>query len=223
MASHGDGRSLRSWCLAVMLAVAMSTAALSPAEVCEADLLFVVTDSGNAITEVTQGIGALPIDHVAIAHRIGGNNGPLYVIEATPRDGVTLTPIDSLMARVDGKGSVVVGRVNREFDTAGSVRRALSYVGRPYDVYFMSDDSAIYCSELVQLCYRTTNSESVFPTIAMSFHDSSGRITPFWRQHYAAQGLDVPEGAPGTNPGQLSRNEAVTILDGRLLMVVSRP
>ena len=38
----------------------------------EGDLLFVCSDSANAITEVTSGVEQLPIDHVGIVHRIGG-------------------------------------------------------------------------------------------------------------------------------------------------------
>ena len=52
----------------------------------------------------------------------------------------------------------------------------------------------------------------VFSTIPMSFHDSTGKVTEFWTKFYAARGLEVPEGEPGTNPGQLSRDPSVKIL-----------
>ena len=40
----------------------------------------------------------------------------------------------------------------------------------------------------------------------------SGRITPYWHDYYARQGLQVPEGEPGSNPGDLSRSAAICIL-----------
>ncbi len=52
----------------------------------------------------------------------------------------------------------------------------------------------------------------VFGTIPMSFHDSAGRVTEFWTKFYEVRGLTVPEGEPGTNPGQLSRDPNVRIL-----------
>ena len=177
--------------------------------VAEGDLAFVVNREGNAITEVTHGIDGLPIEHVAIMHRIGGDNGPLYVIEAIGR-GVCLTPIDTFLCS-NGACNVVLGRVE-DLDARQSVRKALSYIGVPYDYYFMPDDSAMYCSELVQKCYVDKAGAHVFQPIAMSFHDAQGHITDYWRQHYAAQGLDVPDGAPGSNPGDLSRSKRVRIL-----------
>ena len=52
----------------------------------------------------------------------------------------------------------------------------------------------------------------VFCTIPMSFHDSTGKVTEFWTKFYAARGLTVPEGEPGSNPGRLSRDPNVNIL-----------
>ena len=99
--------------------------------IAEGDLAFVVSQHENAITQVTQGINNLAIDHVAIMHRIGGEDGPLYAIEAYPRHGVCLTPIDSLLQR-DGTGSVIFARVNN-VDAHKSVTQALTHVGKPYD------------------------------------------------------------------------------------------
>jgi hypothetical protein len=46
----------------------------------------------------------------------------------------------------------------------------------------------------------------------MSFHDNSGEITNFWKEYYRKAGKEVPEGAPGSNPGDLSRNPKVKII-----------
>ena len=74
------------------------------------------------------------------------------------------------------------------------------------------DDSAFYCSELVQKCYLDADGHEIFPAIPMSFHDKTGIVTPFWKDYYARRGLEVPEGEPGSNPGDLSRSRHLSIL-----------
>ena len=191
--------------------VTLSLLAGNHGDVHEGDLVFVVNPHGNAITSVTTAIDSLPIDHVAILHRVGGDDGPLYALEAIGA-GVCLTPIDSFINANGGAANLVAGRVEA-VNHHRSVRNALAYAGRPYDYNYMPDDSAIYCSELVQKTYVDTCGRHIFGTIPMTFRDSSGEIHPYWTQHYGKQGLSVPEGEPGTNPGQLSRDKKVKILD----------
>lgn len=192
------------------------------------DLLFVVNGQGNNITDVTDGVDGLGIDHIAVFS--DGN-----VIEAIPEYGVVENPLDSFLVRLSDRESVLVGRIEG-LDVEESVANARKFLGRPYDDIFMPSDSAIYCSELVQKSFvfkdgqkerdhnvkevdsKATGSGTkhfVFGTIPMSFHDSTGNVTEFWAKFYSARGLAVPEGEPGTNPGQLSRDHNVKIL-GRL-------
>lgn len=171
----------------------------------EGDLLFCAQTKDNNITDVTQGVSGLKIDHVAIFHRVGKR---AYALEAIHK-GVCLTPIDSFMAR---RERVLAARLKDTVGVAQSVDRALKFLGKPYDFNFMPDDSAFYCSELVQKSYRYKNGELVFKPIPMSFHDKTGKITKYWTDYYARQGLPVPEGEPGSNPGDLSRSEAIKII-----------
>ena len=192
------------------------------------DLLFVVNGQGNNITDVTDGVDGLGIDHIAVFS--DGN-----VIEAIPEYGVVENPLDSFLVRLSDRESVLVGRIEG-LDVEESVTNARKFLGKPYDDIFMPSDSAIYCSELVQKSFvfkdglkeRDQNVKEVdskaigsgtkhfvFGTIPMSFHDSTGNVTEFWAKFYSARGLAVPEGEPGTNPGQLSRDPNVKIL-GRL-------
>lgn len=199
------------------------------------DLLFVVNGQGNNITDVTDGVDGLGIDHIAVFS--DGN-----VVEAIPEYGVVENPLDSFLVRLSDGESVLVGRIEG-VDVEESVANARKFLGRPYDDIFMPSDSAIYCSELVQKSFvfkdrlkerdhnvkgmavvrddvkdmnpKVTESGDkhfVFGTIPMSFHDSAGRVTEFWTKFYEVRGLTVPEGEPGTNPGQLSRDLNVRIL-----------
>lgn len=178
---------------------------ISAADLREGDLLFCAKQEGDNITDVTQGFKGLKIHHVAIFH---SDKTGAYALEAIHK-GVCLTPLDSFIAR---RESVICGRLKDTVGVARSVERALRLIGKPYDFNFMPDDSAFYCSELVQKCYRRKNGELVFNPIPMSFHDKTGHITPFWHDYYARQNMKVPEGEPGSNPGDLSRSEAITIL-----------
>lgn len=171
----------------------------------EGDLLFCAQTNGNNITDVTQGVDGLKIDHVAILHRTENRT---FALEAIHR-GVCLTPIDSFINR---REIVLAARLRDTVGVARSVERALKYLGKPYDFNFMPDDSAMYCSELVQKSYRHADGRLVFNPIPMSFHDKTGIVTPYWKDYYARQGLAVPEGEPGSNPGDLSRGNAVVIL-----------
>lgn len=173
------------------------------------DLLFFAPTKDNAITKVTQGIGDVAIDHVAIVHR---TDSCITTIEAVHR-GVVEMPIDSTWARARQKAeTVLVGRINGGLDIPASINAALRHMGKPYDFYFEPSDSAIYCSELVQKAFIDIWGKPIFSTIPMSFHTPDGKILPYWTEHYRRVGKTVPEGAPGTNPGQLSRSRRLIIL-----------
>ena len=187
-----DASALVALCLA---AVSCQTQRLSTA-----DLLFHVTPQANAITDVTPGM----IDHVAIV--LNGDS----VIEAVGR-GVVVTPIDSLRRQ---PGYYLIGRVKGVHRTA-SAAHARAYLGRPYDYLYLPDNEAIYCSELVQFSFVDKRGERLFVPIPMSFHDDTGQITDYWRRFYQERGMDVPEGQPGTNPGELSRRRQIRLV-GRL-------
>ena len=179
----------------------------------EGDLLFCCADSSNAITDVTQGYHGLLIDHVAVVHRIGGDDGLLYVIEAK-KPVVCLTPIDTFWN--ENPGGVLICRVNTDVDIRQSVKRCLMRVGRPYDDLYLPGDSAVYCSELVQMNYVDSHGELVFEPVPMSFHDATGQVTEYWREFYAVRGMTVPEGAPGSNPGELSLRPQIKNIAFRL-------
>jgi len=164
------------------------------------DLLFHVVEQGNAITDVTPGM----IDHVAIVLSKDS------VIEAVST-GVKTTPLDSLRQQ---KGCYIIGRV-RKVDAAQSVANARQYLGRKYDRLYLPDNEDIYCSELVQFSFIDTQGRRLFSSIPMSFHDASGRITDYWTKFYRQYNIAVPEGQPGTNPGELSQRKMVRI-KGRL-------
>ena len=192
----------RKWFIDIIIAIVIGLVATScqTYSLKSGDLLFHVVSQGNAITDVTPGM----IDHVAIVTERDS------VIEAVGK-GVKMTPIDSLRQQ---DGHYLVGRV-KGIDSKQSIANAKHYLGRPYDRLYLPDNDAIYCSELVQLSFVDKHGKRLFSPIPMSFHDASGHITPYWQQFYEEQGMEVPEGWPGSNPGELSKRREVRI-KGRL-------
>ncbi|MBQ7422269.1 MAG: hypothetical protein IJV27_09030 [Prevotella sp.] len=177
------------------------------------DLLFVVSPESNAITDVTQGFGGRQIDHVGIALLDSARS--FFVFEAIPEAGFTATPLDSFVRRntpTDSKAAILVGRVTADWDYTATVGRLAQFDGVPYDSLFLPDDSAVYCSELVQKAFVDARGRPVFETIPMQFRDSRGQIPQYFLDFYARHGRKVPEGEPGTNPGQLSRSRQVRIV-----------
>ncbi|MGM9869077.1 MAG: YiiX/YebB-like N1pC/P60 family cysteine hydrolase [Sodaliphilus sp.] len=176
-----------------------------------ADLLFVVNAQGNAITSVTEGYEQLPIDHVAIFYRDSLGLSPCVV--QADYQGVRVCSLADFIADSESASyKLVVGRVMVPFLPRRSVENALSHVGKPYDFYFMPDDKEMYCSELVQKCYVSTSGDLLFSTIPMTFCNATGQVPDYWVKHYQKRGIPIPEGAPGTNPGELSRRPQVRIL-----------
>jgi len=192
----------------VAMCVALPLAGQSLQELQEGDLLFCCADTANAITAVTSGVEELPIDHVAVFHRIGGKKGIPFVVEAI-QPVVQLTPIDTFLYR---SPHVIVGRVTADCSMERSVKKCITMLDKPYDDLYLPGDSAVYCSELVQLNYVTSDGSLVFAPVPMSFHDDSGRVTDYWIDFYRQRGMTVPEGEPGTNPGELSRRPQITII-----------
>ena len=185
-----------------LIAVALCLSAIScqTQRLSTADLLFHVTPQSNAITDVTPGM----IDHVAIVLHADS------AIEAVGR-GVVITPIDTLRQQ---PGYYLIGRV-KGVHRPSSIAHARTYLGRPYDYLYLSNNEAIYCSELVQFSFVDKQGRRLFTPIPMSFHDATGQITDYWLNFYKDRGMDVPEGQPGTNPGELSQRPQIRIV-GRL-------
>lgn len=188
------------------------------ADVSEGDLLFCIESTtqglAGAISAVTSGTDGAKVVHVAIACREPEATS-LSVLEASPSHGVWLTPFQDFISHcehdAEGHPLVIIGRLRDTLGLAASVRRAHRYIGLPYDTLYMPDETEIYCSELVQLSFLRPDGSHIFPTIPMSFSDSSGSIAPYWQQLYGSRGLSVPEGLPGTNPGALSRDTSLFI------------
>ena len=187
---------MKTLCLQFFAAILLASC-MSPWPPRPADLLFHVAEADNAITAVTPGM----IDHVAIM--ISADS----VIEAVGK-GVVTTPLDSLRKQ---KGYYLYARV-RHADRQRSIANARRFLGQPYDSLYLPDNEAVYCSELVLLSFVNKRGKPIFQPVPMTFRDSSGQIPSHWQEFYKRNGMDVPEGLPGSNPSELSQRKGVRII-----------
>lgn len=181
------------------------------------DLLFQVGAGGEmteAISQATGGESAVPFTHVAIA--VVEPDG-VYVLEASGDEGVVMTPLTEFMAgsaQRNGKPMVAVGRLRspeRREIANRVIARAKTFMGQPYDDSFLPDNGRMYCSELVWESFRN-GGEAIFKTRPMNFRAPDGTMPPYWVSHFATLGETIPEGVPGTNPDEMSRDEAIGIV-----------
>lgn len=101
---------------------------------------------------------------------------------------------------------------------AGLIPTALAYGlaqrDVPYDERYLTDEAALYCSELVVDMFKHANGGAAFfAETPMSFSDpATGEILQHWIEHYADFGMPVPEGQPGSHPGEISLDPRLDII-----------
>jgi len=182
------------------------------------DLLFQDLDCGplcDAIEAVTEGVAGKDFSHVGLVYV---QHDSVFVIEASGQD-VHLTPVARFFDRSrDSAGhfKIVAGRVKKPYRAlaAAAVSYALSQEGTPYDAAFLYDNGKYYCSELVYDAFMHANGgKPFFRLYPMTFKDpAAGKTFPVWEQYYTDLQMAIPEGAPGCNPGGISRSGRIRIV-----------
>ena len=176
----------------------------------DGDLLFQVSGTSvmsKAIAASTAQKDTLAFDHVAIA--VVRPDSTVNVIEASPLTGVTLTTLDSFLASapmIDGRPAVVVKRLTIPFSAQKVMEKAKSFIGMDYDWWYLPDNDKIYCSELIYEVFVDDDGNRIFKAQPMNFRNADGEIPDFWVDLYNRLGCEIPEGQPGTNPTDLSRD-----------------
>ncbi len=161
-----------------------------------------------AITSATGAPDSLNLIHVAIAEVDPA--GQTWIIDATIKYGVDRHPLDTFLTQFTLKdGSLPVFEVMRLKDdhvAPTAVERAKIFLGTPYDVEFLPDNGAFYCSELVQVSYLTDDGSRIFASAPMNFKNAEGEFPVYWTQLFARIGQEVPQDVPGTNPQAMARD-----------------
>lgn len=163
-------------------------------------------DSMEGAISSSTGDGELNLIHVAIADVDPSDK--VWIIDATIAHGVERHPLDTFLTDFTlNDGSLPVFIVKRLVDPADAARfieNAKSLCGQPYDVSFLPDNGALYCSELVRESYRGSDGSYLFDEKPMNWKNSEGVIPGYWVRLFASIGQSVPQDVPGTNPQDMS-------------------
>ncbi len=206
------------------------------------DLVFVVagdSDFSGAISEATDGCDSLSVDGVNVSYVHVGivdveSDGAVFVVEANDQRGVCLTPWEEFLEsapRIGGRPGVTVMRVRdgvasaedgtqegsgaagtAHFNAGECVERAKSFIGQPYDWYYLPDNGRMYCSELVWEAFRLEGGSRIFTAAPMNFRAPDGSMPEFWTSLFDTLGVPVPEGVPGTNPNAMASDPALAVV-----------
>ena len=185
-----------------------------PQELQTGDLLFQVggnSKMNSAIASSTSGSAAIDttFTHVGILLIEGDST---CVLEAAD-GGVKITPIADFINKslmVDGKPVLVAKRVADTSIIPAAIQRAKSFIGQPYDYYYLPDNGRMYCSELVYDSYLNADGKPVFSSKPMNFRAADGSMPQFWTDLFKQLEMEVPEGVAGTNPMDMSRDSILT-------------
>jgi hypothetical protein len=179
------------------------------------DLIFsFIGSEDNAISGVTEGYRGARVNHVGVLTQTSIG---FFVLEAFPPE-VRLTHIDVFSRRSNdpaGLPRIMIGRLQTQFHNL--IPAAMEYgIARrniPYDRLYLTGEQALYCSELVVDMFKFANKNTeFFPENPMSFRDhETGLVHPTWTRYYSYYGMNVPEGEPGSNPGDMSKDSRLEI------------
>lgn len=192
------------------------------------DLLFVRIPAGydlgedtmsGAIASSTASDSSLMTVHVAI---LEVNGDSTWIIDATIKHGVDRYPLDTFLTDFRLKdGSLPILDVKRPMVSGEEadrfVENAKRFIGQPYDIHFLPDNGAMYCSELVYNSYIEADGKHLFSEYPMNFLAPDGLMPQYWTQLFALLGQEVPQGVMGTNPQAMSTEpvlEDVCTLNG---------
>ena len=204
--------------LSVIFALGIGFGYSSPFEVGDlrtGDLLFQtegVSDFSQAISTATAK-DTVSFVHVAIVNV--GDDGNIEIIEASPQYGVRICSIVEFLKITRAQKDVpsyTVMRLEGDYPVAQAVERARTFIGQPYDWYYLPDNGKMYCSELVYEAFLNGEGEHIFNAAPMNFRAADGSMPQFWTDLYNELGIDVPEGVPGTNPNDLSKDSRLVNL-----------
>ncbi len=173
----------------------------------------------EAITDATGRSERLNFTHVGIVlHTPTNGTHPRpdcatdSVLEATTEGGVRIVSLEKFLARsarINDRPAVAAMRMHDTTGVAASVERARKVLGASYDYSFRPDNGRYYCSELVYETYLRPDGTHCFTAHPMNFRAPDGTMPRYWQELFDRLSEPIPEGAPGTNPNDLSQEESL--------------
>lgn len=172
------------------------------------DLIFVGAQTDHlsgAINRVTQTKSTENFDHIGL---IEVTKDSIFVLHAAPRGGSQRENFTLFYKNQSEKNnSLVVYRLKQPFQHAISegIRKAKTMLGKPYNVSYILNEEAYYCSDYVERAFRE---EGIFELEPMTFIDpATGKDDAYWVRFYKDLGIAIPNGELGCNPNGMAKSE----------------
>ncbi len=164
----------------------------------------------EAIIETTPCEADKMFNHCGVVHYDGGQT---FIIEAIGKE-VKQSTLDVFLKRDSTAKTLYVARLKPQYNSyiLPAIRKAIHYVGTPYDDAFLPGDDALYCSELVHKIFKKDNTPYLFSLSPMTFKSKSGKTFPAWVEYYKDLKMAIPEGQPGINPCAIANSTAVEMV-----------
>lgn len=157
---------------------------------------------------------SLNLIHVAM---IEVEKDTTWIIDATIKHQVARYPIDTFLTDftlADGSYPLfIVKRLKDNSNAQYYINNAKKYIGKPYDVDFLPDNEAYFCSELVRNSYMTAEGEYLFREYPMNFQKTDGTFPVYWQQLFQYIHKEIPQGKIGTTPAQMSQERCLQTID----------
>lgn len=179
------------------------------------DLLFQageLSPMSDAITDATGKDLAINFSHVGI---VLSTDKADSVLEASTEGGVHTVALDEFLnrsAKIGGRPAAIAMRLRDTSGVAKAVARAKKHLGQPYDYNYRPANGRMYCSELIWESYLTPDGSHIFAARPMNFRGTDGTMPQFWIDLFQKLGEPVPEGVPGTNPNDMSRESSLEVV-----------
>lgn len=181
-------------------------------ELLTGDLLFINISCGpmcEAINAVTEGYKGNDFNHMGI---VVIENKKHYVYEAIGK-AVVKTPLETFTSYTTKK--MYKGRLKKKFRhlIPNTILFCEKQLGVPYDNDFLYNNGKYYCSELIYDAFLfANNNEPFFKLFPMTYKEpDSANYFPIWIKHFEKQGIEIPEGKLGCNPGGMSLDKKISL------------
>jgi uncharacterized protein YycO len=114
------------------------------------DLIF-QSSPHNDLVDAIEGVTESRYSHAGIVIQLKDK----WIIREALRDGVCDTPLQEFVDR-GRDSSISVFRVKKQYEKYLPlfIEKSASYLGRPYDNHYLSDDEHLYCSELIYKSFK---------------------------------------------------------------------
>lgn len=175
------------------------------------DLVFQKMNCGElceAIHAVTEGFQGNDFSHLGL---IIVERDSVFVLEAA---GSEVRMVSFEIFAQNTYSPMYYGRLKKKYQNLipQVVTFSKQQIGIPYDDDYLYDNGKYYCSELIYDAFKEAYGKPFFELSPMTFKQPGNEeFFSAWAEYYQNLGVEIPEGAPGCNPGGISKSDKLVV------------